>query len=177
LTQTTATGGMESRRLSVSFYITVGLIAGAIIALQIGIMRIFAIGTWSHFGSFVISIAMLGFGVMSAVMCVGTNFFQRYWRALITVALILFGPLMLVANTVAQQLGFNPISLIANPIQKYRLFYLFLVYFVPFLTGALFLGMVFMRGQRVFNRVYFADLAGSGLCGSCWCRSGCGRWA
>jgi hypothetical protein len=80
LNATSDTWGMESRRLSFSFYISVGLIAGSIIALQIGIMRVFSIGTWAHFGSFVISIAMLGFGVMSAVMCIGTTRFQRYWR-------------------------------------------------------------------------------------------------
>ena len=156
---------MNSRALDLSFYVTVGLIAGAIIALQIGIMRIFAIGTWSHFGSFVISIAMLGFGVMSAAMCVSTPTFQRYWRPLIATALVIFGPLMLLSNSVAQSLGFNPIELIANPEQKFKLFTLFLVYFIPFLPGALFLGLVFMRGQAVFGKVYFADLTGSGLCG------------
>ena len=156
---------MERRALDLSFYVSVGLIAGAIIALQIGIMRIFAIGTWSHFGSFVISIAMLGFGVMSAAMCVSTPAFRKYWQPLITGALVVFGPLMLLSNAVAQSLGFNPIELVANPDQKFRLFALFLVYFVPFLPGALFLGLVFMRGQAVFGKVYFADLAGSGLCG------------
>ena len=156
---------MERRALDLSFYIAVGLIAGAIIALQIGIMRVFAVGTWSHFGSFVISIAMLGFGVMSAAMCVSTPTFRKYWEPLITGALVVFGPLMLLSNAVAQSLGFNPIELVANPEQKFRLFYLFLVYFIPFLPGALFLGLVFMRGQAVFGKVYFADLAGSGLCG------------
>ena len=156
---------MNSRALDLSFYVTVGLIAGAIIALQIGIMRIFAIGTWSHFGSFVISIAMLGFGVMSAAMCVSTPTFRKYWRPLIATALVVFGPLMLLSNSVAQSLGFNPIELIANPEQKFKLFTLFLVYFIPFLPGALFLGLVFMRGQAVFGKVYFADLTGSGLCG------------
>ena len=158
-------GGMERRALDLSFYISVGLIAGAIIALQIGIMRIFAVGTWSHFGSFVISIAMLGFGVMSAAMCVSTPAFRKYWQPLITGALVVFGPLMLLSNAVAQSLGFNPIELVANPEQKFRLFTLFLVYFIPFLPGALFLGLVFLRGQAVFGKVYFADLAGSGLCG------------
>src|SRR5262249_14373563 len=38
-------------------------------------------------------------------------------------------------------------------------------YFIPFLPGALFLGLAFLRGQAVFGRVYFADLAGSGMCG------------
>ena len=156
---------MNSRALDLSFYVAVGLIAGAIIALQIGIMRIFAVGTWSHFGSFVISIAMLGFGVMSAAMCVSTPTFRKYWQPLISAALVAFGPLMLLSNAAAQSLGFNPIELVANPEQKFKLFYLFLVYFIPFLPGALFLGLVFMRGQAVFGKVYFADLAGSGLCG------------
>ena len=126
---------MERRALDLSFYVSVGLIAGAIIALQIGIMRVFAVGTWSHFGSFVISIAMLGFGVMSAAMCVSTPAFRKYWEPLITGALIVFGPLMLLSNAVAQSLGFNPIELVANPEQKFRLFYLFPRLFHPLPAG------------------------------------------
>ncbi|HUT48119.1 MAG TPA: hypothetical protein VM325_02170 [Alphaproteobacteria bacterium] len=155
----------EGGRLSVPFYLTVGLIAGAIIAYQIAIMRIFSIGTWAHFGSFVVSIAMLGFGVMSAVMCIGTGIFQRRWGALVTAALLAFGPLMVLGNTLAQASGFNPIALASDPEQKFKLFHLFVFYFMPFLPGALFLGLVFLRGQTQFNKVYFADLVGSGLCG------------
>ncbi len=156
---------MEGSRLSIPFYVTVGLIAGAIIAYQIGIMRIFSIGTWSHFGSLVVSIAMLGFGVMSAAMCIGTGVFQRHWSLLVSLSLLSFGPLMVLGNTLAQALGFNPITLISDPEMKWKLFQLFVLYFVPFLPGALFLGLAFLRGQAVFGRVYFADLAGSGLCG------------
>jgi predicted membrane-bound spermidine synthase len=39
------------------------------------------------------------------------------------------------------------------------------LYFLPFLAGALYLGVVFLKAQKTFNRVYFADLVGSGLCG------------
>ena len=42
-------------------YLSVALVAGAVIALQIGIMRIFSVGSWAHFGSLVVSLAMLGF--------------------------------------------------------------------------------------------------------------------
>lgn len=157
--------GTGSERLSVPFFVTVGLIAGAIIAYQIAIMRVFAIGTWAHFGSLVVSIAMLGFGVMSAIMCIGTGVFRRRWSLLIKIALVSFGPLMILGNTLAQAIGFNPIALVSDPQQKFKLFQLFLLYFVPFLPGALFLGLVFLRGQQQFSRVYFADLAGSGLCG------------
>ena len=155
----------EGDRLSIPFYLAVGLIAGAIIAYQIAIMRVFSIGTWAHFGSFVVSIAMLGFGVMSAIMCIGTGIFQRRWGLLIKIALLAFGPLMVLGNTLAQAIGFNPIALASDPQQKFKLFHLFLLYFVPFLPGALFLGLVFLRGQKQFNKVYFADLVGSGLCG------------
>ena len=157
--------GFADERLSVSFYLTVGLIAGAIIAYQIAIMRVFSIGTWAHFGSVVISIAMLGFGVMSAVMCIATGLFQRRWALMVKLALLAFGPLMVIGNTGAQAVGFNPIALVSDPQQKYKLFQLFLFYFVPFLPGALFLGLAFLKGQQRFTRVYFADLAGSGLCG------------
>jgi hypothetical protein len=44
-------------------------VAGAVIALQLCVMRIFAVGSWAHFGSLVVNLAMLGFGLTSAAMC------------------------------------------------------------------------------------------------------------
>lgn len=146
-------------------YLAIGLVAGAVIALQITIMRIFAVGSWAHFGSLVVSLAMLGFGLVSAVMCVGTGWFEARWRTAAGVALLLFGPLLIAANLMAQQLPFNPIFLVSDPMQKWRLIANFVLYLLPFLAGALFLGVVFLKGGHVFSRLYFADLTGSGLCG------------
>ncbi len=141
------------------------LVSGAIIAFQIATMRVFSIASWAHFGSLVVSIAMFGFGVVSAVMTIGKAHFQRYWSFWVTVALVSFGPLMVAANTLAQVLQFNPLFLTSDPEQKYRLFSLFLLYFLPFLPGALFIGLVFLQGQRAFGKVYFANMSGSGLGG------------
>ena len=146
-------------------YVAVGLVAGAIIALQIAIMRIFQIGSWAHFGSLVVSLAMLGFGLTSAIMCVGKDWFERHWRGVTAGSLLLFGPLAVAANLGAQQIPFNAIFLVSDPHQKWRLFGNFMLYLLPFLAGATFLGTVFLRAKTGFNRVYFADLAGSGLCG------------
>ncbi len=49
--------------------------AGAVIVLQIGLMRVFAVGSWSHFGSVVVSLAMLGFGLASVIMCIANDWF------------------------------------------------------------------------------------------------------
>ena len=60
---------------------------------------------------------------------------------------------------------FNAIFLLSDPAQKWRLAANFLLYLLPFLAGAVFLGTVFLKARTAFARVYFADLAGSGLCG------------
>lgn len=146
-------------------YFAVGLEAGAVIALQIAIMRVFSIGSWAHFGSLVVSLAMLGFGLMSTIMCIAKDWFARHWRGVCGVALLSFGPLAVAANLLAQQVPFNAIFLVSDPTQKWRLLANFLLYFTPFLAGAAFLGSVFLQAKTRFNRVYFADLLGSGLCG------------
>ena len=146
-------------------YAAVGCVAGAVIALQIGIMRIFSEGSWAHFGSLVVSLAMLGFGLTSAVMVLSRSWFERHWFGVIGGALMLFAPLAVGSNLAAQLLPFNPIFLVSDPQQKWRLVADFALYLLPFLAGSVFLGTVFLRAKTVFGRVYFADLLGSGLCG------------
>src|SRR5271167_1963464 len=156
---------MFSARERMGLYFAVGLGAGAVIALQIDIMRVFAVGSWAHFGSLVVSLAMLGFGLTSAVMTIAKDWFSRHWRVAATVALGLFGPLAVGANLYVQQLGFNAIFIVSDPGQKWKLLQMFLAELAPFLAGAVFLGCVFLKSNRTFGRVYFADLAGAGLCG------------
>src|SRR3979411_1544704 len=117
-----------------ALYFAVGLEAGAVIALQICIMRIFSVGSWAHFGSLVVSLAMLGFGLTSAVMCIGNGWFERDWKGVATAALLAFGPLTVAANLLAQQIPFNAIFLVSDPMQKWRLggpFHPFLTPFPP----------------------------------------------
>ncbi len=150
---------------TIAIYLAVGLIAGSIIELQICIMRLFSIGSWAHFGSFVVSLAMMGFGLVSAIMCVAKGWFDRNWKAIATGSLLAFPVLMIGCNLIAQQLPFNAIFIISDPNQTWRLVGNFVLYLIPFLAGALFLGIVFLKAHNSFGRVYFADLTGSGLCG------------
>src|SRR6476661_1662480 len=107
---------------------------------------------------------MLGFRLTSAVMCVSKSWFERHWRGVAATSLMLFGPLTVAANLLAQQVPFNAIFLVSDSMQKWRLFGNFLLYMLPFLAGALYLGIVFLKANRIFSRVYFADLSGAGLC-------------
>ena len=150
-------------RPRLSLFLSVGLLAGAIVALQIVIMRIFAVGSWAHFGSLVVSLAMLGFGLASVIISVGRPWFETHWRGSAGVALLLVGPLAVAANLIAQMVPFNAIFLVSDPDQKWRLLANFLLYLMPFLSGAFYLGIIFLRAGEGFGRVYFADLTGSGL--------------
>jgi Spermine/spermidine synthase domain len=145
-------------------YLSVGLIAGAIITLQVCIAEVFAIASWAHFGSLVVSVAMLAFGLVSTVMCIHTTVFQKYHTTVAGSALLAFGPFLITSNFIAQHVPFNPIFLASDPLQKWYLATRFLLYMLPFAAGALFLGSIFLRAQSLFARLYFADLFGSGLC-------------
>jgi hypothetical protein len=136
-----------------------------LIALQLAIMRVFAIGSWAHFGSLVVSMAMLGFGLSSVVICIARPFLERHGTPVATAAVILFGPLLATANLLAQQVPFNAVFVLADPHQKWRLAANFGLYLLPFLAGAVFLGTVFVQNGDRFSRVYFADLTGAGFCG------------
>src|SRR5258705_11711417 len=98
-------------RPPLTFYLSVGLVAGSIIALQIGIMRVFSVGSWAHFGSLEVSLAMFGFGLTSAVMCVAKGWLERHRLGSIKDALLDFSPLMVVCNLAAQQVPFHAIFL------------------------------------------------------------------
>ena len=150
---------------AVALYASVALASAAVIALQIAIMRIFAVGSWSHFGSLVVSLAMLGFGVSSVVLCLAERWFAAHWRTAAGCALASFGPLAVGVDLIAQQIPFNAIFIISDPAQKWRLAANFVLYMAPFLAGALFLGIVFVRVGEAFGRAYFADLAGAGAAG------------
>ncbi len=160
-----AASGASIRAPSPALYLAVGLVAGAVIAFQIFVMRVFAVGSWTHFGSFVVAVAMLGFGLASAVMSLWEEWFQRHWRGVTATMILLFGPLMTACHLLAQQNPFNPIFLTSDPAQKWHLITNFLLYFVPFLSAAVFIGTVFLKRADVFGRVYFSDLAGAGLAG------------
>lgn len=148
-----------------AFYISIGMISSAVIALQICVMRIFAVGSWTHFGSMVISLAMLGFGLSSVVLFSSKAWFERHWWGSAGASLFAFGPLTVASNLAAQAVPFNAVFLVSDPAQKWRLLANFVVYLLPFLSAALFLGIVFLKGRSIFDRLYFADLIGAGFGG------------
>ncbi|MBF0127033.1 MAG: hypothetical protein HQM02_07465, partial [Magnetococcales bacterium] len=145
-----------------AFLLSVFLTAGAIIALQIIVMRLYSISGWAHFGSLVVSVALFGFGLASTIMCLGSKVFDRHGERIARYAFFAFGPLIVLGNVLAQQAQFNPIFLLADRSQFWKLLLNFVCYAVPFLMGALLLGVAFLTGRQRFQMTYAADMIGSG---------------
>ncbi len=157
--------GQATERLPLHRYVALALISGSIIAYELFVMRVFANSGWSHFGSTIVSIAMLGFGVFSTALCIWKQSFKARLVSWMNWGILLFGPSMIAANSAAQRVPFNPIFLVSDADQKYYLACYFLLYFIPFLLGAMILGLFFLLGQKNFGKAYFANMSGSGLGG------------
>ena len=140
-------------------------------------MRVFSVGSWAHFGSLVVSLAMLGFGLTSAVMTRRQGLVRpQLARAPRPSRSVCSGRLRSAPTSMCSSSASTPIFLVSDPAQKWKLLAIFLAELTPFLAGAVFLGCVFLKSNRTFGRVYFADLAGSGLCGLVFllrCMSSC----
>ncbi|MEI7904057.1 MAG: hypothetical protein WCI43_01420 [Candidatus Firestonebacteria bacterium] len=154
-----------NRKGSTGGFLSVFFISAAVIAYEIAVMKIFSVGNWSHFGSMAISIAMFGFGVFSVLLCVFKDYLLRHKNTVLSIAVISLGFLMVGANSLAQTVNFVPIFLVSDPAQKNNLLLYYIYYFAPFFAAAVYFGMTFLDNKEEFGKVYFANMAGSGIGG------------
>jgi len=144
--------------------LSVFLISVVLIAYELAVMRSFAVGSWSTFGSLVISIALLGFGLAGTVLTFWKRAKAQAFKWLSFFALLL--PVtMALGHILAQQIPFNPKFITRDSVQLWLIGAYFLVYSLPFLCGAFYLGFAFMALADQVHRLYFWNMAGSGLGG------------
>jgi hypothetical protein len=148
-------------------YIAIGILSMSIISFELTLIQIFSITQWYHFAYMVISIALLGFGVAGTIISIwGKPLLARFSR-LFPFLLFLTGGLMTVVVflTQADLFRFDTFLLFQERSQVYKLLATYLWFFLPFLTGALAIGLTFVKYTRVIGRLYLFNLAGSGLGG------------
>jgi spermidine synthase len=128
-------------------------------------MRIFAVGSWSNFGSLVISTALLGIGLSGIVLTFLDEWVQLYADILLSAAALSLPLLMALAVVVAQMVPFNPVFLASDPWQIWFIGVYYIIYGLPFFAVATFTGAAFIALQDQIQRVYFWNMAGSGVGG------------
>ena len=111
------------------------LVSICVLGFEIEVMRVFSVGSWSNFGSMVISIALLGTGVAGTLLTFLGDRVRRNPDGWLSVSAFAFGPSMAVAHTVAQHIPFNPVLIVSDPTQLWWIGAYYLVYGIPFFAG------------------------------------------
>ena len=152
---------------TVRIHVAIGLISAAIIAFQLVLMQILSYIQWYHFAYMIISIALLGFGAAGTFLTLfRENLRQNYNRLfplLLFITAILMPLVVLVAN--AEPVRFDSLLIFHDLRYADRLIATYFIFFLPFFTGALAIGMSFLKFSGKIGKIYFSNLIGSGIGG------------
>ncbi len=145
----------------------ISMLSASMVAYEILLMYFFNIVQWHHFASMVISMALLGFGASGSVLTLWRK--QVLQRAEILLPLLMIGTGLLMTLVLrlsrAEFLLFDSYTLFVDRGQFARLLGTYLLFFLPFFTGAMAIGILFVSKVSGIGRYYFSDLLGSGTGG------------
>ena len=146
-----------------SYFVSIFLLAGSIIAYEIVLVRLFSIAQWHHFAHMVISLALLGFGASGSVIALTQRFLNRHFHTVYTTSGVLYAISAVCCFGIIQHIPFNPFMLVWQPSQIVLLCTQYLILSIPFFFGAVCIGMALTRFNAQVNQLYFFDLMGAGV--------------
>jgi hypothetical protein len=147
--------------------ISILLISIAIIGFQLAIVNVLSYSQWHHFAYLAVSIAMLGFGSSGVIIAIWRNFFLSRILFVLPILFLTTGLSMILAPLVINSdwLRFDTLLLFSSFNQLLKLFGTSIILFIPFVTGALAIGLFFTAYNHQINKLYAYNLGGSALGG------------
>ncbi len=152
-------------KLSTFRFAALFFLSMTMVAYELAVMRCFSVGSWSNFGSMVISIALLGYGIAGTLLTFLESRVERNADRWLSWSAGLLGPAMILVHVAAQQLPFNPVMITTDRLQFLWLAAYYALYAIPFFIGAVFIGVSFIAFRSRIHRLYFWNMLGSGLGG------------
>lgn len=143
------------------YLLALSLVSACALAYEVLLTRLFSIVQWHHFAFLVISLALLGYGASGIVIALTRESCKRYFAPVILVNLLLFALAMPTCFLLAQQVPFNPMQLLWDPMQLVYQFAVYLLLSLPFFFAANIIGLSFYRFRHQATRIYAADLLGA----------------
>ncbi len=155
------------REVNTSLLVSLALHSAAIIAFQLALMQLISIVQWHHFAYMIISIAMLGFGASGTLLALARSSLLKRAHWLVPLLMSTSGLFMILAFHITrlEVFQFDVYLLFVERSQFPILLANYLVFFIPFFTGALSIGMLFIEHAKHIGTYYFSNLLGSGLGG------------
>jgi len=141
------------------------LLSMAMVGYELAVMRCFSVGSWSNFGSMVISIALLGGGIAGTLLTLLEDKVAASPDRWLKASAFCLAPAMALAHVGAQYLPFNPVMITTDRSQALWLAGFYLLYSLPFLVGSIYVGSAFIAFKSRIHALYFWNMLGSGLGG------------
>lgn len=140
----------------------VAVLAGASLAYEVLLTRLFAIIQWHHFAHMVISLALLGYGASGSFLTLAGERARHAFPGWFVGNAVLAGVGAVAAFALAQRLPFNAQELAWDWRQALYLPVLYLLLALPFFCVANCIGLTLCRFPQRIPRIYAYDLAGAG---------------
>jgi hypothetical protein len=152
---------------SFSLRLSLFLISAAVIAYQLAIIDLISIIQWHHFSYMIISVALLGFGASGTVLTLFRRYLQSKFHLLYPLLILLSGITMIISFRLTQSefIAFDSYLVFSDFKHVTRLVITYLLFFIPFFTAALAIGLLFSRFAQNIGKLYFFNLSGSGFGG------------
>ena len=146
---------------------SLGCLSASIIAFQLVLMQTLSIVQWYHFAYMVISVALLGFGAAGTILVIFKKWLLDRFDVVLPLLMFLSGITMATVTIFSQFsfVRFDSLLLFSDYTNVYKLFLTYLLFIIPFLLGALPIGLIFTKYIDKIGKVYFANLIGSGAGG------------
>lgn len=159
--------GRQSPNRNRGLMTSLGLHSAAIIAFQLSLMQLISIVQWHHFAYMVISIAMLGFGASGTLLSLARDKILAHSRWLIPLSMAFSGLLMMIVFPISRGkiMEFDVFLLFSGGGGWLNLLLNYLLFFMPFFTGSLAIGIIFIQNTQHIGTYYFSNLLGSALGG------------
>jgi len=130
-------------------------------------MHLLSLVQWNHFAYMVISVALLGFGASGSLLALTKKWFTRHIDHALIILMLLTGISMcgvLIFSSVIFG-RFDTFRLFTGVLYVYYLFLIYFVFFIPFFSGGLALGLIYIFYIKRTGVLYFADMTGAGAGG------------
>jgi len=143
------------------------LISISIIAFQLALIQIISFVQWYHFAYMIISIAMLGFGTAGTIISLFKDKLLTRADKILPLMMILSGLTMplVVYFSQSKPIRFDTMLFFTGNYQIERLLVNYILFTIPFLFGALAIGIIFTKHVSSIGKLYFSNLIGSGIGG------------
>jgi hypothetical protein len=141
----------------------ISILAGAAVAHEILLVRLFSILLWHHYAYMIISVALLGIGASGTALAAtrGALTSSRFTMVFVGCA-VLFAISTVGGFALAQRVVFNPLEVIWDLNQQLYLARTYLLLTLPFFAAGAAIGLAFIHLREQIAAIYRADLLGAG---------------